>query len=411
MNQVINDFLALPIIKDITSKKKFVDCVKEKRAVYCGFDPSASDLHLGNYIQINMLNRLVALGLEPIIVLGSATGFIGDPSGKNKERQLLSKEQVQHNALQITKTLEKLVPTVKIVNNYDWLHQFSYLNFLRDCGKFFNIASLVQRDQVQTRLQTGLSYTEFSYVLLQSYDFYHLYKHHNCYMQIGGSDQWGNIVFGIEFIRRKMQTSHEDNAACGVTFKLLTTRDGKKFGKSENNALFLNPSLTLPYEIYQYLLNSDDNDIENLFYYLTLLSQQEIINLLQSTSKSQWSFHLANEVMKILYGEKTLQTCQTISKLLFTKDLLALPLSKWNHVLNDIPIFLIKSNALVSDSLASNSHVTSKSEFYRLIKSNGIKVNGKLCSSSDTFANFDLLWDKYLVIQIGKRKRFLYALS
>ena len=385
MKPKITEFLNLSCVKDVTSEQKFAQACLQHKGVYCGFDPTSASLHLGNYIQINMLKRLQQLGLKPIIVIGSATGFIGDPSGKNKERVLLDKKTIRQNAQKLTVQIKNLLGNDCIfVDNYDWLHSLNFLEFLRDYGKLFNLNNLLKREQIQARIAgSGISYTEFSYILLQSYDFAHLFNKHDCHVQIGGSDQWYNIVVGIDLIRKVNNYPPEDNPACGLTFNLLVNKDGTKFGKSENNALYLDKNLTKPYEIYQYLMNVSDDLVQDLFYYLTTKKEAEIKEILASNPVKNLSVILAKIVINDLFGSAAVDHCTNVSQLLFTKNIFMVSNEQFNHVISQIKTYQISSVQEIIPYLLEHKFISSKSELHRLYKMSSIQINHQTITGNE----------------------------
>jgi tyrosyl-tRNA synthetase len=317
----------------LKSRHLLKDCIATSdfytnQGIYCGFDPTASSLHLGHMCTLNSLVYASSLGYNPIVILGTATALIGDPSGKTESRQLLEKETVRSNtnslATQITNIFEKLQKNLgihnkplKIIENYSFYQGLGLIDFLRDVGLHFPINPLLHRDFVENR-EDGITYTEFSYSLLQAFDFYMLYKDHNCIGQVGGSDQWGNITSGTELIRKKL-----GKHSFGCTLPLLTTKDGKKFGKTEGNALFLDKDRTKSYDIYQYCYNLDDDEIEKLLYRLTFLDPARIQTILSAPSKNRTGQKaLAKEIIKTLHGEREAEDVERLSELLFKEDYL-----------------------------------------------------------------------------------------
>lgn len=411
----IKSFLKLPVVKLISNEDKFIEAALNKKSVYCGFDPSAESLHLGNYIQLIMLKRLEQLGLKPIVVIGVGTGFIGDPSGKSKERNLLSFEKVNYNAGFITKQIRDFLPKCNVLNNWDWLKDLNYLEFLRDFGKYLNISQLVQRELVQKRMCTGLSFTEFNYGLLQAYDFYYLYQNHNCCVQIGGSDQWSNLLLGYEMIRKKMQMSANNNPICALTFHLLLNKDKTKFGKTENNALFLSSCLTPPYQIYQYLKNVDDEQIKLLFYFLTTRSKESIKQIFVENKLPMCSEILACDVIQDIYGENVRQQCQNVSKLLFTTNGYNWSKEDWQFVLKSAQIHnfsKIKSFYDFINNVIDLKWVKSRSEWNRLIKSKAIKLNHTLLvKERSLLKEIKPFNNVYYILQIGKKQRYLITIN
>lgn len=407
--QILTDLKARNIIKDITNLQKFKG-FKKNDGVYIGFDPSAQSLHLGNYIQIAILKRFESFGFKAFAVLGGATGMIGDPSGKSEERNLLDEKVINKNKHAIKKQLQHF--GLNVIDNFDFYKNMNVLEYLRDVGKLLNINYMVNKELVKNRLETGLSYTEFSYQLIQGWDFKMLYQHYDVKIQIGGSDQWGNITSGLEMIRK---TLGDGNQAVGITTNLLLTSSGKKFGKSENNAIWLNPDLTSPYQMYQYLFNSDDQSCEQYLKWLTFLDLKVIHQILKhhqkNLSKRLAQETLAFEVTKDIHGLKNAQSAQKISKILFGVDesfnnLSTEEILNLSHVLLPIKI----KNGLLIDQLVNSSIVSSKRLARELIAQGAIEINNQQIKSLDyeiTRANTN---QGFLLLKRGKKNYFLLKL-
>ncbi len=292
MSNVLDDLKYRGLIKDFSNEEEMRELLNTPQTIYCGFDPSASSMHVGNYVMISLLMRLQKAGHRIIALVGGATGMIGDPSGKSKERNLQDVSTLKANTESIRKQLERFIDLSDpnkgiLLNNYDWLGNLTLLDMLRDYGKYFNINYLLAKDIIASRLDSGLSFTEFTYNILQAIDYLTLLRTYNCHIQVGGSDQWGNLTSGLELIRKL-----EPEAKCSVmTCHLITRADGKKFGKSEKGALFLNPELTSPYQLYQYFINVTDEDACKYLKVFTFLSKDEIENIIKD--------HLANPGARI----------------------------------------------------------------------------------------------------------------
>jgi len=401
---------------------------KEKLAVesacgYVGFDPTAPSLQIGNLVAIMLLVHFQRAGHKPLALVGGATGMIGDPSGKSEERNLLSIDEIRYNLecfkTQLTKFLDFSGPhRAEIVNNFDWFDGISFLDFLRDTGKHLTLNYMLAKDSVQSRLETGISFTEFSYQLLQAYDFFWLYKNKNCVVQMGGSDQWGNITAGCELIRRKAS-----GEAFAITCPLLTKADGTKFGKSAaGEKIWLNPAMTSPYKFYQFWLNCTDDDARRFIKIFTLKSQEEINALcadheaapharplqkalakditIRVHSQSEWE--TAVEASSILFGEGTTQSLKKVAE----KDLLSM--------FEGVPQASVSKTELeaginILEFLTSKCNVVpSKGEAKRLIQNNGIFVNKeKIDDINATVTSSSLLNGKYILAQKGKKNYVL----
>ncbi len=396
----------------------------EMTSAYIGFDPTADSLHVGNLVQIMTLLHLQKCGHKPIILVGGATGMVGDPSGKSKERNLLNEKTLSHNLNSVQKQLNKFLNfecgenSAEIVNNYSWFKNFSFLNFIRDIGKHISINYMMSKDSVKSRLETGLSFTEFSYQLVQGYDFYWLWKNKNCKVQLGGSDQWGNIVTGTELIRRI-----GDGKTFAVTTPLIKKSDGGKFGKTEEGNIWLDKTKTSAYKFYQFWLNTSDEDAKNYVKIFTLKNESEIKQLILEHENAP---HLrllqkaiAKEVTTRVHSDEDLRTAIKASSILFGKstkeDLKSLDESTFLSVFEGVPKFNISLTELkldVADILAEKTNIfSSKGEVRRMIKSNAISVNKEKISQNFQFEKIDLLSEKYILVQKGKKNYYLIIVS
>lgn len=389
------------------------------RKLYYGIDPTGPSIHLGNFIGLIALSFFQQYGHTPVILIGGATGLIGDPSGKDKERPLLAVEEVEENVRAIRKILERFLdfdhPTAKpiFVNNYDWYSQLNTIEFLRDVGKHYRIGTMLGKESVRTRVNSseGMSFTEFTYQILQGYDFYHLHKNLGVSLQIGGSDQYGNITSGIELVRKIDQKS-----VYGLTYPLLTRSDGKKFGKSEKGALWLSEELTSPFELYQYLVRVPDADLLKMFRMLTLLSNQEIDLIEKSLSSPDYEENsaqkkLAATVTELVHGEKGLKKALDATKALmpgkvsFDEQNLALAQENMPHI--DLPLSDIVGTSY-ADLMIKSGVLPSKGEVRRLIQNNGAYLNGeKVVDAHLILTEHHLLKGNFLVVSAGKKNSLL----
>lgn len=397
---------------------------------YVGFDPSAPSLHLGNLVAIMLLKHFQEAGHKPIALVGGATGMIGDPSGRSQERLFLTEEILRYNEAAIAKQLEKFLDfstgpnKAVLLNNFDWFKDISFLGFLREVGKHIPIGYMMAKDSVKQRLETGISYTEFAYQLLQGYDFYYLYLHKNVTLQMGGSDQWGNLTTGVELIRKKAQCQ-----AFAITAPLLTRSDGTKFGKTASGSnIWLDPTQTSPYEMYQFLLNAGDHEVEKLIKIFSCCKQEEVealilvhqakpeMRLLQQT--------LAKLVTTMVHSEEACRQAMVCSNILFdhadsVDSLYALTEDDLLHVCATIPKVYITTIALNTiDDIVSllsvateNLIMPSKSEARRMIASRGIKVNKVLITDPYQKPDCTLLHNRYLLVQKGKKNYYLIVVQ
>jgi tyrosyl-tRNA synthetase len=397
---------------------------KELTTAYIGFDPTADSLHIGSLVQIMILVHLQKSGHQPIALMGGATGMVGDPSGKSKERNMLSEEVLNHNLSSVQKQLEKFLDfdcgqnSALLVNNYDWFKDFSFLSFIREAGKHISINYMLAKDSVKSRLETGMSFTEFSYQLVQGFDFYWLYENKNCKVQLGGSDQWGNITTGTEFIRRK-----NGGTAFAVTTPLIKKADGGKFGKTEEGNVWLDRKLTSPYKFYQFWLNSSDEDAKTYIRIFTLFDKEKI-DLLEKEHNEQPHLRilqreLAKDITIRVHSQEDYQKSITASNILFGKstaeDLLELDEQTLLSVFDGVPQFDVKMEDIKSpivDFLSEKTKVfQSKGEARRMISSNAISINKQKINEQKTLDNSDLLSEKYILVQKGKKNYFLIIVS
>ena len=388
---------------------------------YVGFDPTADSLHVGNLVPVMGLAWLQRCGGTPIILVGAGTGMVGDPSGKRSERPILSVEQIDHNAAAIQKQLEHFVRfdghnAARVRNTADWLRPLGLMEFLRDCGKHFTLSYMLQKESVKSRMETGISYTEFSYMLVQAYDFWHLWKTEQCELQMGGSDQWGNITAGTELIARR-----EGAQAHGLVFPLLTTAAGGKFGKSEAGNVWLDPRRTSPYQFYQFWVNSDDRDVERLLRFFSFLPLAEIAALMAEQAadpgKRPAQRRLARDVTARVHGEATADRVVSASRLLFGGvDLAAVGPEVFEVLAGEIPTVRLASAELtglgVVDALVRVGLAASKAEARRGIQQNGFSVNGTPISEPDrVLAPGDLRDGGYILLQKGRRNYAILAVT
>jgi tyrosyl-tRNA synthetase len=391
---------------------------KEKVTGYIGFDPTASSLHAGNLLVMLALARLQRCGHSPIALVGGGTGLIGDPGGKSAERQLLSPEQVESNVTgiraQLARVLDFETPTnpARLVNNADWLTGLKAIDFMRDVGKHFTVNALLAKESIKRRVEGegGISYTEFSYVLLQAYDFLELHDRFGCTLQMGGSDQWGNITAGMDLIRRT-----RGGRAHGLVMPLMTTASGTKFGKTEGGAIWLDAERTSPYEFYQFWLNTDDRDAIPYLKYFTFLGRDEIGELEALTGREperrQAQRVLAQEVTRLVHGDAALKEAQSSAEKLFRGDVRAMSASELLQVFGSVPSSRTSRRIdgwLVTEFLTSTGVTSSKGEAARLIRSGGIYVNGeRLGDEKARLMPADAIQGQYFLIRKGKRDNFL----
>jgi len=376
--------------------------LSKSQTLYAGFDPTADSLHVGHLMAILMLRRFEKAGHRPIVLLGGATGMIGDPSGKSEERNLISQDVIEANIASILQTFDFILDSPIRVNNHWWTRDLNFLSFLRDVGKNFPVNVMLSKDSVKSRLETGLSYTEFSYMLLQAYDFVYLNEQYGCTLQIGGSDQWGNITAGIDLARRTKQVQ-----LYGLTFPLLTKSDGSKMGKTESGAIWLSPHRTNPYEFYQFWYNTADADVGKCLRFFTELSHEEILDLDAEREKNPGNRasqkRLAEEITRIVHGEGGLETALRATNIFFGGEI-DLNDAQLKEIFSNVPSCDIVVGTLLSEAICKVGLAKSKSEARRSIEHGGIYVNNRRVTNDISFLKFDCA---AIVIRSGKSK---YAL-
>ena len=409
-NELLKDLKWRGLINDCTDTKGLEKVLESSIALYCGVDPTADSMHIGHLLPFLVLKRFQNAGHQPIVLVGGATGTIGDPSGKNAERQVQTLETVQYNVECLTKQLKSLFGnSAKFVNNYDWTHNLNIIDFLRDFGKSFSISQMIAKDTVKSRLETGISFTEFTYQILQSMDFNHLYANYNCKLQIGGSDQWGNIVSGLDLIRKKQ--GHEA-CAFGLTLPLVTKSDGTKFGKTESGAIWLDAKKTSPYEMYQFFINTADADAVKFLKYFTFLSATTIEEI---ATKFEVAPHerlaqktLAYEIVKIIHGKDALTQAIRITQALFTGHIADLTSEEIAVGFKDVPGTTLTEDLNLIDLLVVIGAATSKREAREFITNNGISINGVKQNELEYIVEKkNAIDEKFTVIRRGKKKYFL----
>lgn len=406
---------------DAVTSDELITLSKLPLKVYCGFDPSAKSLHLGNMVAIMGLAWFQKFGHTPVAIVGGATGMIGDPSGKNQERNLLDEKTIEENLAGIKKNLDQILsqkePKAVLLNNYDWFKSFSFISFLRDVGKHFRLGPMLAKDSVKNRFQTeeGMSFTEFSYQLLQAYDFLYLFEHHGVTVQLGGSDQWGNITAGTDLIRKVA-----GKEAFGATFSLLTKADGQKFGKSEKGAIWLSEELLSPYEFYQYLVRVEDADVIKLLKMLTFLDMDQIRRIEKSMDASDYVPNsaqkvLAEEVTRIVHGEEGLKRALMATAHAKPGAETTLDEATLDALSREIPPLMALKKDIVGqklvDVVAALNILPSKSEVRRWIKNGGLFLNNQKVTDDRPLNEEDVIAGKYLLIASGKKNKFLIQIQ
>lgn len=401
------------LVKDVTDYDGLVNALQGSMTVYCGFDPTADSLHVGHLQQIILLRRYQDAGHTPIALCGGFTGMIGDPR-PTTERKLLTHEEVLHNAECIKKQLSKFLKfdgenAAIMENNNNWLGEMSLLDYLRDYGKLFNIAYMLQKDTIKKRLDSGLSYTEFSYTILQAMDFLHLYQTYNCRIQIGGSDQWGNLTSGMELIRK---VEGDDAKVWGITSPLITKSDGSKFGKSEGKNIWLDPESTNAYEFYQFWLNTPDTDIVDYLKRLSLRTPEEIEALAkcveEAPERREAQKALAEELTEMVHGKEGLETAKKITETFFHGDIMSLSPEEMKAGLADAKKYAAEDGVSLIDALVGAQVCKSKGEARRLIQQGSVSVNGEKCADIEKqLFQKDAVNEEFTILKKGKKNYFV----
>lgn len=417
---IIDELAWREAINQQTDEEGLRALVDEKKiSLYCGVDPTGDSMHIGHLIPFMMLKRFQLAGHRPVILIGGATGTIGDPSGRQTERSLQTLEQIQENVEALTAQLEKLFVTedggeLLMVNNYDWTHKINVIEFLRDYGKNFSINTMLAKDVVSSRLDSGISFTEFSYQILQSLDFLHLFREEDVQLQIGGSDQWGNITAGLDLIRKK---EGADAKAFGLTIPLMLKADGTKFGKSAGGAVWLDPNKTTPFEFYQFWANTDDRDVVKYLKYFTFLGKEAIEEL---TEKVQTEPHkreaqktLAEEMTKFVHGEEKLEQAKKITAALFTGDIKSLSADEIEQGFKEMPTFhATKETKNIVDWLVDVGIEPSKRQAREDITNGAISMNGERVTDLALEVTPNDAFDgRFIIIRKGKKNYSLVRLA
>ncbi len=406
---IIEDLRYRNLIYALTDETLEEKLTKEKVTFYLGADPTGDSLHVGHLLAYLVAKRLAAHGHQPILLIGGGTGLIGDPSGRNSERQLLTLEQTMENAKGIEKQVRKILPEAKVVNNYDWLEGINTISFLRDYGKYFNINTMLAKDSVKSRLEDGISFTEFSYQIIQSIDFLELYKTQNCTVQIGGQDQWGNITAGLELIRKTLGIEHK---AYGLVIPLITKKDGSKFGKTADGAVWLDPEKTSPYAFYQYWINLDDDEAIERLKQFTEYDKAFIDDIEAKMAESPHLRHaqkaLGEYLTTLVHGEDALKQALKITEALFKGDVTALSAKEIEMGFEGVPITEISDDINIVDGLVESTLASSKREARTFLKQNAIAINGeKIQDETTVLTKANALEQQYTIIKRGKKR---YAL-
>jgi tyrosyl-tRNA synthetase len=406
------------LVADCTDTPELAKKIAAPVTLYCGFDPTADSLHAGHLVPLLALRRFQNFGHHPIAVAGGATGSIGDPSGKSAERSLLTKDQIKANVESVRPQLARLLDfdrqpnPARLVDNADWTDNLSYLDFLRDIGKHFTVNQMVAKESVRARMEdreVGISYTEFSYMLLQAFDFYVLCRDHGCELQIGGSDQWGNITAGIDLLRKKL-----GRPGYGLTLPLITKADGTKFGKTESGAVWLDPKKTSVYRFYQFWINADDRDVVRYLKFFTFLSQEEIGALekkhLENPGAREAHKALARAVTDLIHGESATQEALRASQILFGGDLAGVAESTFNEIVGEVPTKEIEKSKLdgagipLVDLLVHAGLCPSKGQARKDIEGGGVNLNNvREAAAARQVTSGELLFGKHLLLRKGKK--------
>jgi len=403
--KLYDDLMWRGLIKDISSPELEKKLNEEKITFYIGTDPTADSMHIGHFSSFLIATRLAKYGHKPILLIGGATGLIGDPK-PSKERQMITKEEVEKNVIGLTNQAKNIFG-FEVVNNYDWTKEINIIDFLRDYGKYINVNYMLDKDIISRRLDSGITFCEFAYTLLQGMDFVHLNEAKGVTLQVAGSDQWGNITTGIELARKK-----NDVELFGITMPLVLDANGVKFGKTEGNALWLDKNKTSSYELYQYLINSDDACVIDYLKKLTFLTKEEIEAIEQQHSecpeKRLAQKTLAHEVITFLHGEEEFDKAVAISEALFTGNVKNLSSSEIELAFQGVPTVEITEEATLIDALVNNGIVSSRREAREFLANGAISINGEIVKDEALMINKNIAIDnKFIVVRRGKKKYYL----
>jgi len=408
-NSILDELKWRGLLKQVTNEERVLEAQAKHLAVYCGFDPTADSLHIGHLIPLILLDRFQQFGFQPIALIGGVTGMIGDPSFKNAERVLQTDEQVKINEAGISKQIAKLLPKVEIINNATWLNSMSLIDFLRNVGKDFTVGNLLAKESISKRVQTGLSVTEFMYTMLQAYDFYQLYTKHHCMIQLGGSDQWGNITSGTDYIGAKV--GRDKTQAAGITMQLLLKKDGKKFGKTETGTVWLDSQKTSVYDFYQFWVNQDDEDSEKMLKFLTFFDWKAIRDLVHQAKQDRKSRimqkALATELTKFVHGQEGLDQAIKVSEALFKGDLNNLKKNEFLMAFNTLNNIFVDQKTSLIDAIVNVGAASSKREAREFLANKAISINGQeVLQENLEVGKIKPIHNDYLIIRRGKKKFF-----
>ena len=413
MENIVEELTYRGLIQQYSDEALIRKLLSSKTALYCGFDPSAGSMHLGNYVMISLLKRFQKAGHKVVAVVGGATGMIGDPSGKSKERNLLTKEDLEKNTASIKAQLERYIDLSdpekgEVVSNLDWLGGLSMIDFLRDYGKYFSINYMLSKEIVKSRLESGISFTEFSYQILQSIDFYKLHHEKGVAIQLGGNDQWGNLTSGLELIRK---IDGEEEEVGAMTAHLILRSDGKKFGKSENGALFLDANLTSPYQLYQYFMNVTDEDAIRFLKVFSFLSKEEIEEVARdhfaNPGRRIGQKKVAYEVTKDIHGKAAADEAVSMSEALFSGEVASLSEKAIEELFGSLKKKL-EGPLMLEDLLITLGAASSKREARTFAEGNSVLVNGeKVLDPKAMIDPSKALYGRYVIVRRGKKNYYL----
>lgn len=417
---ILEDLEKRGLINQVTDRVGLEKHLTENEVtLYCGFDPTADSLHIGHLVPLVMLKRFQKAGHKPIALVGGGTGMIGDPSGRSTERSLNTEEVVQGYSESLKQQISKILEVDKnenevvVRNNYEWLGSMTVIDFLRDAGKHFGVNYMLAKESVSARIEQGISFTEFSYMILQSLDFQQLYTQENCTLQIGGSDQWGNITAGMELIRRARENEEEEIKVFGLTVPLITKADGTKFGKTAGGSIWLDPEKTSPYEFYQFWINSDDRDVMKFLRYFTFLNEDELNELEKEVENHPENRvaqrRLAEEMTRMVHSQEAVEQAQKITASLFSGDLKSLSASEIEQGFKDVPSFQVGKEAIGIVDLLVNAKISpSKRQAREDVTNGAIYINGERQQDLNyVITEADRIDDKFTIVRRGKKKYFL----
>ncbi len=411
-NELKRDLEWRGLLKDVTNQDAFVNIVENGDAFYIGIDPTADSIHVGHYMSLSLIRILAKHGLRPVVILGGFTGMIGDPSGRNSEREVVDREVIKANVVKITEQVKRLtanlgVESIEVIDNTTFYEEMSIIDIYQLYGKLFNVNTMLSRDSVKTRLEAGISYTEFSYQMFQSIDFLKLYEKHGVKLQLGGSDQWGNIVAGTELIRKIHGSEVE---VCGLTINLLTDENGNKIGKTQGVPMWLDKSKTSPYVLFQYFINQSDETAKKLLAQTTSINEEDYFEVIAAANENPRERVVQNELAKrfisVVHSDQDFEDAKSLSKLLFEERYEEINLDQI-EALKSLPSVQSKDGVTLMDLMIEEGKIASRREYRDFLVNGSIKINGNTINDENLVLSNEFLQDKIAFVNLGKKNKYL----